>query len=292
MTTFKRCIAAVTVLALSSAWAQGAVQGTEDWPAPPLVPATPPAPDSAAPLAPPPTPPPQLPGQGVGTPPPPGANPPAPYLPGAPTGSGYPYSPYGTPVPVKDQNPPMEWGLMISESLFGMLTSAGVTLIPYFLLFRSGMTLGDPTINSVIFILVFSAVPLAVSQTQISLANGSKFYSSETWPAALTGLAAQAAVLGLYYATGWLPQQTGSGGVPPKSGSEALLLIGSVAFVPLAQMAIINLTKSPKMSRFALVGGDAKDGLGLGVPMPSPIVADTRQGRVFGLSVPVVGFRF
>ncbi|MBX7099448.1 MAG: hypothetical protein K1X89_17165, partial [Myxococcaceae bacterium] len=220
-----------------------------------------------------------------GTPPPPS------YLPPSP--SGYPYSPYGAPMQPANQNPPLEWGLMISETLFGMLTSAGVTLIPYFLLFRTGQTLGDPTISSVIFILVFSAVPLAVSQTQTSLANGSRYYSTETWPAALTGLAAQAAVLGLYYATGWLPQSSTSGGVPTRSGSEALLLIGSVAIVPLAEMAIINLTKSPKVGRYgALMGYRPREGFGLGVPTVSPTVADTKVGRVVGLNVPIFGLSF
>src|SRR5262245_34120006 len=58
----------------------------------------------------------------------------APASPGLPPGAlpppaGSPFAP--TPVP-KPEGP--EYGLMITESLFGIVTAAGVCLIPYFLL--------------------------------------------------------------------------------------------------------------------------------------------------------------
>ncbi|MBL9039845.1 MAG: hypothetical protein JNG84_15110, partial [Archangium sp.] len=92
------------------AWAQGTAlaQGTPPgWSPPPLVP--------ASPEAPPPPPPPSVPGV-------------APKL--TPSSQAYPYSPYGPGA--KEPLEP-EIGLMVSESLFGMLTAAGVTVLPYFL---------------------------------------------------------------------------------------------------------------------------------------------------------------
>ena len=116
------------------------------------------------------------------------------YVPGQAARSGYPYSPYGQPK--SQEKPGPEIGLMVSESLFGALTAAGVTILPYFLLFANGATFGDETISSVIFVLIFGAMPLAVAQTEVSLANGSRFYQTDTWPAALAGLGGMAAVLG------------------------------------------------------------------------------------------------
>ncbi len=280
-----RTVIAFTLVFATLARAQ--VVNPEGWSPPPMVPASPPPvppPEPGAQNAPPPTP------ALEGTPPPPGAPPPSRYLPGA-NPSGYPYSPYGTPLG-KDEKPPVEYGLMISESLFGMLTAAGVSLIPYFLLFRTGATLGDPTISSVIFILIFSAVPLAVSQTEISLANGSRHYVSESWPAALTGLAIQAGVLGLYYATGWLPQASSGTGAPQQAGSEALLLIGTVALVPLAEMAVINVFKSPRQGRVALAHSQRPAMFSLSAPSPMPIVGQTRAGASLGMGISFLNGRF
>ncbi len=186
---------------------------------------------------------------------------------------------------------------MVSESLFGMLTAAGVTLIPYFLLFNGsngGAALGDPTVTSVVFLVIFAAVPLATAQTEVSLANGSRYYYSETWPAALTGLAGEAAVLGLYYLTGWLPQGGSvSGGVPQQGGSALLLMIGSIAVVPLLQMAVVNFFKSARVARWGgLLNYDTKDGLALGVPAAAPVVGDTRLGRAIGAQINLVDFHF
>jgi hypothetical protein len=138
-------------------------------------------------------------------------------------------------------------------------------------------------LSSIIFILIFSAAPLAVSQTQVGIANGSRFYMSDAWPAALAGLAAQAGVLGLYYATGWLPTGTASGAVP-NGGSVALLLIGAIAVVPLIQMAVINLFKQPK---FRPVASNAKPGEGvtLAPPVLAPIVGSTSAGTATGVNL-------
>src|SRR5262245_59945203 len=84
---------------------------------------------------------------------PPGALPP-------PAGSAF----APTPVPMPEGP---EYGLMITESLFGVVTAAGVCLIPYFLLRIVPGAFGgtdDPTLQALILILTFSGVPLAVSQ--------------------------------------------------------------------------------------------------------------------------------
>lgn len=257
-------------------------QTSPDYSPPPLVPAGAETSSGDANALPPPPPmpaPSTTPAQG--TPPPPS------LTPSATSGWG-PGSPYGQP-PV--EKPGAEVGLMVSESLFGMLTSAGITLLPYFLLFNNGI-FGDPTISSVMLVLIFATVPLAVAQTQVSLANGSRYYISETWPTALAGLGAQAAVLGLFYWTGWLGVPQASGGTPSAGGSEVLLLVGSIAAVPLVQMAVLNLTKSPRFKPVTLGGGKPGHGVTLGLPTPTPVLAETTAGRSVGLSLSLLNGTF
>ena len=286
----------ILVLGAPAAFAQ-----TAEFSPPPMVPvAPPPAPDPGSVLIPPPTPPPVVPQTAQpGTPPPPNSLPPPGYVPGQP-GAGYPYSPYGTPQPNRDQKPPLEWGLMLSESLFGMLTSAGVTLIPYFLLLRSMVVpqtgqvllIGDPTVSAVIFVLIFElAIPLAVSQTEISLANGSRYYMSDTWPAALAGLAAEGAVLGLFFlTTGHPPSQPEV--TPMQGGNEILLLVGSIAFVPLVQMAVINFFKSPRIGRVAAITREKDGKFAFGMPTIAPLVGQTRVGLAVGAQAQFINIRF
>src|SRR5206468_1741466 len=138
------------------------------------------------------------------------------------------------------------------ESLFGMLTSAGVSLLPYFLLLRGfiegdaskGGIAFDNTVGWLITILIFAATPLSSAQTEVSLANGSRWYYSETWPAALTGIAAEGAIIGLSYLT----RGGGAGSVQPQL-NPYVLLVGTIAFVPLIEMALINLVKSPRFAQ-------------------------------------------
>lgn len=249
-----------------------------DWSPPPMVPA-----------APPPMPPPEPTNlQQPGTPPPPSTLPQPGYVPGQQGKSGYPYSPYGQPK--SKEKPGPEVGLMVSEALFGALTAAGITVLPYFLLFANGTLAADPTVDSIIFILIFSAAPLAVAQTEVSLANGSRYYQAETWVAALTGLVAQAGVLGIFYATAggafWLPTQQVSGGVNSTGGSVAWLMIGAIGIVPLIQMAAINLFKQPRVQAFATIG-DPKNGLGVAFapPVAAPILGPTSQGTSLGVQL-------
>jgi hypothetical protein len=286
MTKSQKCGAVVLLLCATSALAQG----TTTFSPPPMVPAGPP------PMPPPETntPPaglsPNAPVNTQGTPPPPSLVPPNAYQPGGST--GYQYSPYGQPKAVEKPGP--EVGLMVSEGLFGMLTAAGIVVLPYFLLFGGAGLLssggvGDRTITDVVFIAIFAAVPLAVAQTQVSLANGSRHYFSEMWPAALVGLGGQAIVLGLYYLTlqgKYWPGDPAAGG-----GSLALLLIGAIGIVPLAQMALINLVKQPKM-KFAGINYKAGEGLALGIPMPSPLFAQTTQGLSLGVQIPFINMTF
>ncbi len=271
---FVKMLVAVAALALPGA---ALAQGTE-WSPPPMVPATPP-----------PTPPPE-PGvapSSPGTPAPPTATPPPNFVPGSGSTSGWQYSPYGQQKPAEKPGP--EVGLMVSESLFGMLTAAGVAILPYFLFFKieqSRLTAEQPTIASILCIIIFTAVPLAVSQTQVSIANGSRHYFSDTWPVALTGLVGQAGVLGLFYLTGWLPTPTVTGGTPSTGGSEVLLFVGTIVVVPLLQMMAINLFKSEKMTARPFGALDAKPGHGVRLAAPSvaPTIAPTRAGTAYGLN--------
>lgn len=263
----------VLVLAPMVAFAQ--VTTTPEFTPPPMVPA-----------APPPMPPPEPSAtQQPGTPPPPAMVPQPGYVPGQQGKSGYPYSPYGQPK--AQEKPGPEVGLMVSEALFGSLTAAGITVLPYFLLFATGQ-IGDQTVSSIIFCLIFGAAPLAVAQTQVSLANGSRYYSTEMWIPALIGLAAQAGVLGIFALSAnggfWLPSRQASGGVP-NGGSVAWLMIGAIGLVPLIQMAAINLFKQPKPG--FLVFGDPKNrqGIAFAPPTAAPILGPTSQGTAFGVQL-------
>ena len=269
----KTAITALMLFCAGSAFAQTTPSST--WSAPPMVPAGPPPAPAPEPAAPPAT----L-SPAPGTPPPPSMIPP----PGSASGSQD--SPYGQPRAV--QKPGPEIGLMVSESLFGMLTAASIVVLPYFLLFGGANLLGgagDRTITDIIFIAIFAAVPLAVAQTQVSLANGSRYWFSEMWPTALAGLAGQAAVVGLYYLT--LAGQTPGS----YNGSVPLLFIGAIAVVPLIQMALINLIKQPKMPMAGL-NFKAGEGFAFGLPTPSPIVAQTTQGMSVGAQLSFLNAQF
>lgn len=261
-------------------------QTPSGWSPPPLVP----APDQADPSNGPPVAPPL--DSPAGTPAPPSNRP-----------NAQPYLPYGPQQPKEAPGP--EIGLMVSESLFGMLTAAGILILPFLLLgFSSGGLLSsDPVVGTVIAALLFGSAPLAVAQTQVSIANGSRHYSSEVWPAALAGLAAQAAVLGITYLTGGgaivrnantCPPGTPTGGasVPTGCGNDVLLLVGSIVAVPLVQMAVINIFKQPRF-RSAIASRDPKTGsVAFGVPAPAPIFGPTRNGFAIGAQVSLVDLRF
>ncbi len=240
---------------------------TPDFSPPPMVPAAPPPMPPADPST-----------VQPGTPPPP-----ATYVPGQPGKSAYPYSPYGQPK--AQEKPGPEIGLMVSEALFGALTAAGVTVLPYFLLFNGNAGIGEP-LSSILFCAIFGAAPLAVAQTQVSLANGSRHYQTELWIPALVGLAGQAGVLGIFFATGWLPKPQASGGTPV-SGSVAWLMIGAIGLVPLMQMAAINLFKQPKAGQQFGVFGDPVKGIGVAFAPPTagPILAPSASGTTMGVQV-------
>lgn len=274
----------VLMMALTAATASA--QTATEYTPPPMVPATPPPmpapePTTAQPGTP-------------GTPPPPSNGATTPYAPGQGNKSAYPYSPYGQPK--ASEKPGPEIGLMVSEALFGSLTAAGVTVLPYFLLFANGTLGGDKTISSVVFCLIFGAAPLAVAQTQVSLANGSRYYQAETWIPALVGLAGMGGVLGIFAASAggsfWLPTQQASDGVP-NGGSVAWLMIGSIGVVPLLQMAAINLFKQPKPGlRFAIGDPEKKVGIAFAPPMLAPVVAPSAGGTVLGAQLSLLNGRF
>lgn len=209
------------------------------------------------------------------------------YVPGQQGKSAYPYSPYGQPK--AQEKPGPEIGLMVSEGLFGALTAAGITVLPYFLLFSNGQ-LGEP-LGSIIFCLIFGAAPLASAQTEVSLANGSRQYSTELWIPALIGLAAEGGVLGIFYATGWLPTGRASGGVP-NGGSVAWLMIGAIGLVPLIQMAAINLFKQPKPGFMVFGDPKNKQGIAFSPPTAAPILGPTSQGPAFGVQLSLLRGNF
>jgi hypothetical protein len=223
---------------------------------------------------------------GAATPPPPSASPymqPAPY--GAAPPGMYPGygSPYGVPYGQQSRLPPPgpEVGLMVTETLFGALTAAGISLLPYFLILQPSTTCVsggvntvcgstfyiDPTVQNVLTVVIFGAVPLAVAETQLGIANGSRYYVAEAWPAMLTGLGVEGAVLGLTY---WVNPSN-------PSAAEWILLAGTVGLVPLATMAVINLTKQPRFRTMvgptgALFNYSPESGLVASMPMPDPLI--------------------
>jgi len=214
----------------------------------------------------------------------PRAKPPPASQPGMPPGAlppaaGSPFAP--TPVPPPDGP---EYGLMLTESLFGIVTAAGVCLIPYFLL---RLVPGDATLQALILILTFSGVPLAVSQTEQSIAQGSRYYDVEGWPAPLGGLLAEAAVLGLYF---WLRQTPGV----DAGFTEIVLLSGTVGVVPLVEMAMINLFKVPRAQLpppRAVFTSDAS-GVKLGFPALRPFASTAGGVTGLGVQVPLLAGSF
>jgi hypothetical protein len=237
---------------------------------------------------------------GTPTPPPPVVAPaPMPYTPygqqpygAAPPGMYPGYgSPYGIPYGQQSRLPPPgpEVGLMVTETLFGALTAAAISLLPYFLILAPASTCPpappgsitycstfyiDPTVQTVLTILIFGSVPLAVAETELGIANGSRYYVSEAWPAMLAGLGMEGLVLGLTY---WV---NGMNSASAGSTAEWILLAGTVGMVPIFTMAIINLTKQPRYRMQigptgALFNYSPEGGLLASLPMPEPLV---RQG--------------
>ncbi|HXX32135.1 MAG TPA: hypothetical protein VEJ89_15645 [Myxococcaceae bacterium] len=246
---------------------------------------------------------------GSPTPAPPGSQPPpypTPYPPtpyGATPPGMYPGygSPYGVPYGQQSRLPPPgpEVGLMVTETLFGALTAAGISLLPYFLILQPSSTCSgtaqyycstfyiDPTVQTILTIVIFGAVPLAVAETQLGIANGSRYYVSEAWPAMLTGLGVEGLVLGVSY---WVNQSNGS-------AAEWILLAGTVGVVPLATMAVINMTKQPRFRMTvgpppgAFLSYSPESGLFASLPMPEPLVRPgtaVRGSPFSGVGVPLL----
>jgi hypothetical protein len=222
------------------------------------------------------------------TPPPPGYNPPV-------TNPGYngyqqpgyqPYygMPYGQPG-AKPTGP--EIGLMITEGAFGMLTAAAEVLLP-FLLFDALSQGGagfDPTLMNILIVGILIAEPLAVSQTVLGIANSSRYYYSESWPAMLTGLGATGAIIGLMYLT-----LTSS--VTSNLDNMLPYLIAAVVVVPLAEVVVLNLTKQPKSRMFGALNFSGHDGWHASVPVPMPFAAPTPVGLEVGVTLPLLAGRF
>jgi hypothetical protein len=207
-------------------------------------------------------------GPAAETPPPPGTGAASPFAP----------APLGPP-------PGPEIGLMLTETLFGILTAGGVALLPYFVLLKSGQI--PQQIEGLFLVLTFASVPLAVSQTELSIASGSRYYDVESWPAQLGGLVMQALVLGAFF---YAQQQPGT----DAGMNEILLLTGTVVGVPVAEMAMINIFKFPRRSgppAPALLSA-GPDGVRLGLPAPQPF-ASTAGGKTgLGLRLSLLSASF
>ncbi|MBX5484407.1 MAG: hypothetical protein IRZ16_21505 [Myxococcaceae bacterium] len=243
--------------------------------APPLVD----APPTDAPTAQPPAA-----GQEAPTPPPPG------YVPQGTQKVPYPYSPYGQ---LQQTEPPAEVGLIITEALFGALTAGGTVALTGFLVLPFVATMGYP-ISDIILVLTLSTVPLSVAQTEQSLANGSRYYVSESWPGTLAALVGEAASVGLFYLaggfSGFLP---GTISITP---SLLALIISNTVLVPALVTLAINLTKQPRTAVFggmgALMRYDDRNGLRVGVPVPSPIAVMTPGGPALAIGATIASARF
>lgn len=183
--------------------------------------------------------------------------------------------------------PAFEPGWAAFEFAVGALVSAGMTVLPYFMLFASGQ-LGDSTLSNAIFLTTFFGASLASGGLQLAVSNGSRFHRAYSVGPFAAGILGMGAVLGLYYLTGWLPTgQVASGGVP-RGGSAALLFVGTIVVVPLLQTAAINIFKVPREPRLSL--GDPVKGQGIAFSLPAigPLVAPGQQG-VLGAQVALNG---
>lgn len=184
---------------------------------------------------------------------------------------------------------------MISQTAFGALSAAGTALVPY-LLFQKANALGtsDPMIANLVTLLAIAGTPLAVSSTQVGIANQSRFYFSDAWPSQLAGLGAQAVVIGAFYLAGGFPVQGLSGFNRPNG--ELILLIGTLGVVPLASMAAINLTKVPRSVGYGGGFGALRlssDGtLQAALPAPIPLMDQTRPGQFSGVLLPLASGAF
>lgn len=211
-------------------------------------------------------------------------------MPGSGNQVPYPYSPYGQATPPEPPGP--EIGLMISEVAFGTLTAAASGLLVYFLAVRpiiaNPEAIGLPTfVGDLLLVLTFASVPMAVAQTEVNIANGSRYYVSENWPALLSGLGTEAALIGLFYLLRPVNVAT----------AELLLLAGTVIAVPLVEMAVINLTKTPRWqvpvgAYGALVSFDEQRGLTGGIPVPQLVPVSTSRGFEVGVGLSLAAGRF
>lgn len=200
------------------------------------------------------------------------------------------------PVPAAAPRP--EVGLMVSETAFGALTALGTVGLP-FALYKFGaldqMSGGNAVIPQILVLLALAGSPLAVSGTQVGIANQSRHYVAEAWPAQLATLGMQAAVVGVFYLAGGFAGPTWQQAFGRPNG-ELFLLIGSVALVPAAGTVALNLTKQPRGAvPFGGPGALAytpEGGLRLGVPAPQPLFAAEAARGLAGVLVPLASGRF
>lgn len=190
------------------------------------------------------------------------------------------------------ERPSVEFGWLALEACVGILASASITILPYYLMFSSGQ-FGDQTMASVLFTLTFVAGSAASAGLQLSVAVRSRNYRPLAAPPFLVGFLGMGAVLGLYYATGWLPTGRFSGGIP-NGGSAGLLMVGSIVIVPLLQTAALNIFKRARGAPTVLTLGDpvARHGVAFLPPTIAPVVLPGVGGTTLGAQVSLLAGNF
>jgi hypothetical protein len=182
---------------------------------------------------------------------------------------------------------------MVTESLFGMLTAAGTALLPYFLILspdQAGNIGLTGEVEDILLLAIFTAVPLAMSQTELGIAAGSHYYETEGWIAMLGALALEGGTLGIYFAT--RPQYPSIR--TSHDPAEIFLLVSTVGVVPIADMVLINVFKKPRGSSYfsGLVRRSASGAWATSIPLPSPYVAETTRGISAGVQLPLLSGTF
>ena len=184
---------------------------------------------------------------------------------------------------------------MVTEAAMGILTAAGSALLPFFLIKQTGAA-GPGAIGEVITLLGVVGTPFAVASAEHGIAMQSRYYTVEAWPTQLAGLGTQGAVLGLFYLLGGFPQGGNSSIFQALSTSEIALLVGTVGIVPIAEMIVLNLTKTPRsqvpFGGFGAVRYTPEGGLQVAAPSPQPLFAPARGNALDGMLVPVASGRF
>jgi hypothetical protein len=191
----------------------------------------------------------------------------------------------------------IEWGRSSAQLFVGTALSAGLTLVPYYLLLKptvEGVPIANSTAASTaVFAAVFAAIPLAVTRVQTAIQNGSDTWVVDNWAPAIAAVGAEALVMTVFFATrSWKPVGDTSvvtEGVVSGEGSQPFLLVGTIALVPALTTLLIHLMKSPRVleGRMSTAGSllhyDPREGLAAGLPSIAPFAGTRGAGAQLSL---------